>query len=48
MHTCSAFVRRLFLTLIMMAAMPFAANAQQAIKLTIMDGYPTKALWVKV
>ena len=48
MHTCSAFVRRLFLALIMMAAMPFAANAQQAIKLTIIDGYPTKALWVKV
>ena len=47
MHTCSAFVRRLFLALVMMAAMPFAASAQQTIKLTIMDGYPPKALWVK-
>ncbi len=31
-----------------MVAVPAAAHAQQAIKLTIIDGYPPKALWVKV
>ncbi len=29
-------------------AVPVAASAQQSIKLTIIDGYPPKALWVKV
>jgi TRAP-type C4-dicarboxylate transport system substrate-binding protein len=28
-------------------AFPLAANAQQVIKLTAMDGYPERALWVK-
>lgn len=31
-----------------LVAIPFGAHAQQAIKLTIIDGYPPKALWVKV
>jgi len=48
MYSFSAFVRRLSLALVIMIAAPFAAHAQQKIKLTIIDGYPTKALWVKV
>ncbi len=44
----SAFVRRLSLALVMLLAAPFAAHAQQKIKLTIIDGYPPKALWVKI
>jgi C4-dicarboxylate-binding protein DctP len=31
-----------------LAAIPFGANAQKVIKLTAIDGYPPKALWVKV
>jgi len=48
MLTCSAFVRRLCLALVIMVAVPFSASATENIKLTIIDGYPTKALWVKV
>ena len=40
----SAFLRRLILAL----AITAVASAQQHIKLTIIDGYPPKALWVKV
>ena len=47
MITFNALTRRLCLGLAL-AAMPLAASAQQAIKLTIIDGYPTKALWVKI
>ena len=43
----SAFLRRLILVLAI-TAVPVAASAQQHIKLTIIDGYPPKALWVKV
>ncbi len=43
----SAFLRRLMLALVI-TAVPVAASAQQNIKLTIIDGYPPKALWVKV
>jgi TRAP-type C4-dicarboxylate transport system substrate-binding protein len=32
---------------IALAAVPFAAGAQQVIKLTAVDGYPPRALWVK-
>jgi TRAP-type C4-dicarboxylate transport system substrate-binding protein len=31
-----------------LAAIPFAASAQQVIKLTAIDGYPPRALWTKV
>jgi len=51
MFTMGALTRRLCLGLgvgVFLAGMPLAAHAQQAIKLTIIDGYPTKALWVKV
>ncbi len=48
MHTCNVFVRRLSLALVIMMAAPFAAHAQQKIKLTIIDGYPPKSLWVAV
>jgi C4-dicarboxylate-binding protein DctP len=48
MYSCSEFLRRLSLALIIVIAAPFAAHAQQKIKLTIIDGYPPKALWVKV
>ncbi len=43
----SAFLRRLMLAAVI-TAVPVAASAQQSIKLTIIDGYPPKALWVKV
>lgn len=42
-----ALLRRLSLALAIVAV-PAAASAQEKIKLTIIDGYPTKALWVKV
>jgi TRAP-type C4-dicarboxylate transport system substrate-binding protein len=42
-----ALLRRLSLALAIVA-IPAAASAQEKIKLTIIDGYPTKALWVKV
>jgi TRAP-type C4-dicarboxylate transport system substrate-binding protein len=31
-----------------LAAVPFAASAQQVIKLTAIDGYPPRALWTKI
>jgi C4-dicarboxylate-binding protein DctP len=40
-------LRNLFIAAALVAA-PTLAQAQQAIKLTIIDGYPPKALWVKV
>lgn len=40
-------VRKLCIAIVMLA-IPAAAHAQQAIKLTIIDGYPAKSLWVKV
>ena len=46
MLTCGSLTRRLCLALAL-AAIPLAANAQQVIKLTAMDGYPERALWVK-
>jgi C4-dicarboxylate-binding protein DctP len=51
MTTFSAATRRLCLALgcgLLVAGTPLAASAQQSIKLTIIDGYPPKALWVKV
>ncbi|MGA7486683.1 MAG: C4-dicarboxylate TRAP transporter substrate-binding protein [Xanthobacteraceae bacterium] len=33
---------------IALAAVPFAAGAQQVIKLTAIDGYPPRALWTKI
>ena len=47
MPKCSALLRGLCLALVIVA-FPFSANAQQTIKLTIIDAYPPKALWVKV
>ncbi len=47
MLTCNAIVRRLGLALVISAAASVAANAQQTIKLTMIDGYPPKALWVE-
>ncbi|MCF8476747.1 MAG: C4-dicarboxylate TRAP transporter substrate-binding protein [Pseudolabrys sp.] len=44
---CSALLRRLCLAL-MIVAFPLTASAQETFKLTIIDGYPTKALWVKI
>ncbi|MEP7030237.1 MAG: C4-dicarboxylate TRAP transporter substrate-binding protein [Pseudolabrys sp.] len=44
--TCSELLRRLAVALVL-TALPLAANAQQVIKLTAMDGYPERALWVK-
>ena len=41
------FLRNLCVAVALVAA-PGIARAQQAIKLTIIDGYPPKALWVKV
>lgn len=41
-----AFLRRLTLALAI-AAVPAAAGAQEKIKLTMIDGYPPKALWVE-
>ncbi len=38
--------RRLCMALAL-AAVPFTASAQQVIKITAMDGYPERALWVK-
>ena len=46
MLTCNAIMRRLGLALVISAAATVAANAQQTIKLTMIDGYPPKALWV--
>lgn len=46
MFSDSALLRRLCLALAI-TAMPVAASAQQVIKLTAMDGYPERALWVK-
>ena len=40
-------MRNLCIAIALLAA-PGIAQAQQAIKLTIIDGYPPKALWVKV
>ncbi len=31
-----------------LAVIPLAANAQQVIKLTAIDGYPPRALWTKL
>jgi TRAP-type C4-dicarboxylate transport system substrate-binding protein len=47
MLKCRAILRNLFIAAALLAASG-AAHAQQAIKLTIIDGYPPKALWVKV
>lgn len=46
MLTSSGLLRRLVLALAL-AAIPAVAGAQQVIKLTAMDGYPERALWVK-
>jgi TRAP-type C4-dicarboxylate transport system substrate-binding protein len=40
--------RRALLGVAVAAAIPFAANAQQVIKLTAIDGYPPRALWTKI
>jgi C4-dicarboxylate-binding protein DctP len=42
----SGLLRRLCVALAL-SGFPFAASAQQVIKLTAMDGYPERALWVK-
>ncbi len=50
MISSSALLRRLglgFGLAIAIATIPMAASAQQVIKLTAMDGYPERALWVK-
>jgi len=47
MITLIAMTRRFCLGVVL-AALPVAASAQQSIKLTIIDGYPPRALWVKV
>jgi C4-dicarboxylate-binding protein DctP len=44
----SVFILRNLCVALALVALPAVAQAQQAIKLTIMDGYPSKALWVKV
>ncbi len=47
MTTSSALLRRLCLALAI-TAVPLAANAQEIIKLTAIDAYPPKALWIEV
>jgi TRAP-type C4-dicarboxylate transport system substrate-binding protein len=47
MSKCSAVLRGLCLALAI-AAFPLTASAQQVIKLTAIDAYPPKALWVDV
>ena len=47
MPKCSAILRGLCLALTI-AAFPLTASAQQVIKLTAIDAYPPKALWVDV
>jgi TRAP-type C4-dicarboxylate transport system substrate-binding protein len=42
------FILRNLCIAVALVAAPGIAQAQQAIKLTIIDGYPPKALWVKV
>jgi TRAP-type C4-dicarboxylate transport system substrate-binding protein len=46
MLNCSAILRAVCVAVAVLAASG-AAQAQQTIKLTIIDGYPPKALWVK-
>ena len=46
MPDLSGLTRRVLLASVL-AVFPLAANAQQVIKLTAMDGYPPRALWVK-
>jgi TRAP-type C4-dicarboxylate transport system substrate-binding protein len=47
MPTLRAMTRKLVLASAL-AAIPFAASAQQVIKLTAIDGYPPRALWTKL
>ncbi|OGA24333.1 MAG: hypothetical protein A3I02_04130 [Betaproteobacteria bacterium RIFCSPLOWO2_02_FULL_67_26] len=47
MNGVSAFLRFAAIALAL-ALLPVAAGAQQVIKLTAVDGYPPRALWVKV
>jgi C4-dicarboxylate-binding protein DctP len=47
MLKCRFILRNLCVAVAILAA-PGIAQAQQSIKLTIIDGYPPKALWVKV
>jgi TRAP-type C4-dicarboxylate transport system substrate-binding protein len=42
------FILRNICVALALVALPMGAQAQQSIKLTMIDGYPPKALWVKV